>query len=223
MKGYGQYCPISRAAEVLGDRWTILIVRDLLTGATRFNELVRGNPGLSRSLLSRRLDQLVRADIVDRRPDGTYRLTPAGEHLRPVVFGLAAWGARWAFGEPEPEQLDPDLLVWWLHRGLDPPRLPRPRATVALRLTDHRKRYWIVVEDEASVCLTDPGFDVDVTLISDRSTLYRVYLGRLGLRDAVRAGGLELIGSRRAVSAFMAAFGTSPVADVVAEGLAGSG
>src|SRR3954467_9862720 len=98
MKGYGQYCPISRSAELLGDRWTILIVRDLMTGTTRFNELIRGNPGLSRALLSRRLRQLQAAGIIDQLDDGTYGLTDAGRDLEPVVFGLATWGARWTFG-----------------------------------------------------------------------------------------------------------------------------
>jgi DNA-binding HxlR family transcriptional regulator len=215
--GYGQYCPISRAAEVLGDRWTILIVRDLLLGATRFNEVARGNPGLSRSLLSRRFDQLIRAGIVERQPDASYRLTEAGEELRPLLFGFAAWGARWAFGDPEPEELDPDLLVWWLHRAIDPSDLPGPRYTIFLRLADHPKRFWIVVEEEASVCVTDPGFDVDVTVTSDRATLYRVYIGRVTLRDALRQGSVDLSGRRAAVSAFIAGFGTAPIAGLVAE------
>ena len=121
---YGQYCPISRSAEVLGDRWTLHIVRDLLTGTTRFNELIRGNPGLSRALLSRRLDQLERSGVIAHDPNGTYHLTPAGRDLQPVVFGLAEWGARWAFGEPDPDELDADLLLWWLHRRLDARTLP---------------------------------------------------------------------------------------------------
>ncbi|HEX7097207.1 MAG TPA: helix-turn-helix domain-containing protein, partial [Acidimicrobiales bacterium] len=125
MPTYGQYCPIARAAEVLGDRWTILIVRDLLTGTSRFNDIIRGNPGLSRSLLTRRLAQLTRAGIVERQDDGSYRLTKAGAELRSLVYGLAEWGAAWAFGDPRPEELDPDLLVWWLHRGIDATKLPK--------------------------------------------------------------------------------------------------
>jgi DNA-binding HxlR family transcriptional regulator len=216
MKGYGQYCPISRSAELLGDRWTLHIVRDLLTGTTRFNELIRGNPGLSRALLSRRLDQLERADVVAHAPDGTYQLTPAGQDLEPVVFGLATWGARWAFGEPEPEELDPDLLLWWLHRRLDASRLPGPRYIIYVHFSDHPKRYWIVVEDEASICLTDPRFEVDLTLRSDRATLYRTYLGHQTLTDASRAGNLDLIGSNAAVRNFIHAFRPSPIAAIVA-------
>ena len=216
MKAYGQYCPISRSAELLGDRWTLHIVRDLLTGTTRFNELIRGNPGLSRALLSRRLDQLERAGVVAHNLDRTYQLTPAGQDLESVVFGLATWGARWAFGEPEPEELDPDLLLWWLHRRLDASRLPGPRYVIHVRFTDHPKRYWIVVEDEASICLADPRFEVDLTLRSDRSTLYRTYLGHQTLSDASRAGEVDLLGSKGAIRSFMQAFQPSPVASIVA-------
>lgn len=216
MRSYGQYCPISRTAELLGDRWTIHIVRDLLTGADRFNELIRGNPGLSRALLTRRLRQLVAAGVVERCPDGSYQLTEAGRALEPVVFGLAAWGAEWQFGEPAADELDPDLLLWWLHRQLDTSGLPRPRFVVYVPFSDHPSRYWIVVEDEASICLADPGFDVDVTLNTDRAALYRTYLVRCSLVDASRRGEVEASGSVEAVSAFFNAFRQSPVAEMVA-------
>lgn len=215
MNPYGQYCPISRSAEILGDRWTIHIVRDLLTGSNRFNELVRGNPGLSRALLTRRLRQLQQAGIVERLDDGTYELTDAGRDLQPVVFGLATWGARWAFGEPMAEELDPDLLLWWLHRRIDPTTVPGPRFVVYVPFTDHPKRYWIVIEHEASLCLADPGFDVDITLRTDRAALYRTYLGHNSLADAKRMGAIEIEGPRAAVTAFLDAFNQSPVASIV--------
>ncbi len=218
VKSYSQYCPISRTAELLGDRWTIHIVRDLLTGANRFNELVRGNPGLSRALLTRRLRQLSAAGVVEHCADGSYQLTKSGQALEPVVFGLATWGARWIFGEPVVDELDPDLLLWWLHRRLDTADLPRPRFTVHVPFTDHPSRYWIVVEDEASICLVDPGFDVDVTLRTDRSALYQTYLGRTSLADAQRRGDVEMTGSRTAVRAFFRAFRQSPVGEIVAAG-----
>lgn len=216
MGSYGQYCPISRAADVLGDRWTIHIVRDLLTGTTRFNELIRGNPGLSRALLSRRLDQLVRAGIVQHGEDGTYTLTKAGQDLRPVVFGLAEWGAAWAFGDPEPDELDPDLLVWWLHQRLDPGEEPRRRFTIHVQFRDHQRQYWIVLENDASVCLSDPGFAVDVTIRATLAALYRVYVGRTTMRAARRDGEVELVGSTAAVRRFGQVFRPSPVAEIVA-------
>jgi DNA-binding HxlR family transcriptional regulator len=218
MSVYGQYCPISRCAELLGDRWTIHIVRDLLTGSSRFNELIRGNPGLSRALLSRRLRHLRAAGVVELKGDGSYVLTESGRALEPVVFGLAAWGARWTFGEPRPEELDPDILLWWLHRRIDPAHLPKPRFTVYVTFNDHHNRYWIVVEQEPSLCLVDPGFDVDVTLSTDLRSLYRTYLGHQSLTAAQHSGQLEASGSRAAVRAFFAAFHQSPVADLVAAG-----
>jgi len=217
MASYGQYCPISRSAELLGDRWTIHIVRDLLTGTNRFNELIRGNPGLSRALLSRRLRQLQLADVVEQGAGGTYQLTEAGRDLEPVVFGLATWGARWTFGEPAADELDPDLLLWWLHRQIDTTNIPGPRFTVYVPFSDHPKRYWIVIEDDASLCLADPGFDIDVTLRADRAALYKTYLGHCSLAEAQRAGSVTLDGSQAAVRAFFEAFRQSPVASIVHE------
>lgn len=218
MKAYGQYCPISRSADVLGDRWTIHIIRDLLTGTTRFNELIRGNPGLSRPLLSRRLRQLQTAGVVERGDDGMYRLTDSGRDLQPVVFGLAAWGAQWMFGEPAADELDPDLLLWWLHRQMDTTKIPGPRFTIYVPFVDHPKRYWIVIEEEASLCLADPGFDVDVTLRTDRAALYRTYLGQTSLADARRRGLIAADGAPKSVRAFFDAFRQSPVASIVGAG-----
>ncbi len=215
MGSYGQYCPVSRSAEILGDRWTIHIVRDLLLGSDRFNELIRGNPGLSRALLTRRLRQLQAVGVVEHQDDGTYRLTEAGLDLQPVVFGLATWGARWTFGEPADNELDPDLLLWWLHRRMDPTNIPGPRFVVYVPLTDHPNRYWIVVEQEASLCLADPGFEIDVTLRTDRTALYRTYLGHASLTDAQRDGAIDVEGSRASVRAFFEAFRQSPVATIV--------
>ena len=192
-------------------------MRDLLTGTNRFNELIRGNPGLSRALLSRRLRQLQSAGVVVQETDGSYQLTEAGRDLQPVVFGLATWGARWMFGEPAADELDPDLLLWWLHRQMDPTNVPGPRFTVYVPFSDHPKRYWIVVEDTASLCLADPGFEVDVTVRTDRASLYETYLGRRSLSEAQRVGSLSLDGSQVAVSAFFEAFGQSPVAAIVHE------
>ncbi len=216
MKPYGQYCPVSRSAEILGDRWTIQIIRDLLTGTTRFNELIRGNPGLSRALLSRRLRQLQLSGIVGRDNAGCYVLTDAGRDFEPLIFGLATWGARWAFGQPDPAELDPDLLLWWLHRQLDTTGLPGPRFTIHVSFSDHRKRYWIVAEHGASLCLADPGFEVDVTVRTDLTTLYRAYFSHEPLIDAHHRGAVSLSGSTTAVRAFHQAFRPSPVASIVA-------
>src|ERR671917_350881 len=165
MARYGQYCPITRSLEVLGDRWTLLVVRDLLLGADRFNEISRGLPGLSRGLLSKRLDHLVRCGLVEHA-DGRYTVTAAGEALRPVVFGLAEWGARWAFGEPRPDELDPTVLMWWIRAGIDAEHLGDGRTVLHVRVPDARRtRFWFVVDPtDVSLCFTDPGLDVDVTM-----------------------------------------------------------
>jgi DNA-binding HxlR family transcriptional regulator len=214
VRTYAQYCPIVRAVEVLGERWTLLIVREMLTGSRRFNELSRGLPGLSRALLSRRLRQLVAAGLVRRSDDG-YDLTPSGEDLRPLVFGLADWGARHAFGDPRPEELDPETLMWWFHGRIDTSEVER-RAVVQVEIPDRARRFWLVIEpDDASVCYADPGFEIDAVLRSDLATLYRMWEGEIDLLDAVRAGSIELSGPRWIVRGLPRWLQLSPVAPIV--------
>jgi DNA-binding HxlR family transcriptional regulator len=214
--GYGQYCPISRAADVLGERWSLLIVRDLLCGTTRFNELARGLPGLSRSLLAKRLRQLERAGVVERL-DGEYLLTPAGQKLRDVVFSLGAWGARWQFGEPRDDELNAELLLWWVHDRLDFSALPDRRIVIEFTFTGERRRFWIMKDTGgASVCTHDPGFEVDVVVRADLAVLHEVWLGRRDLPSAVRDGSVELLGPPAMVRRLPEVFLLSPVADLVA-------
>lgn len=213
--GYGQYCPISRALDLLGERWTLLIVRDLLVGTTRFNELARGLPRLSRSLLAQRLRQLERAGIVERA-SGEYLLTRAGRELQPIVFGLGEWGARWAFGDPRPEELDAELLVWWMHTRLDTSGFPGKRQVFHVHFTDDRRLFWIVVESGGpSVCQVDPGFETDVTITSDVASLYQVWLGRLPVEDAVRSGRLSFAGPSALTRRMPTVLKLSPVAEAV--------
>jgi DNA-binding HxlR family transcriptional regulator len=217
MRPYAQYCPVVRAVEMLGDRWTLLIVRDMLVGASRFNELSRGLPGLSRALLSRRLRQLQHDGLVERTGDG-YTLTRAGEELRPLVFGLADWGARNAFGPPRPEELDPELLMWWMHGRIDTDDIDK-RAVIQVEIADRRRTFWLVLEPgDASVCYTDPGFDIDAVLAADLPTLYRMWLGDLDLLDAVRGGVVDLTGARWIVRGLPAWLRLSPVAANVKAG-----
>lgn len=214
MRTYAQYCPIVRAVEVLGDRWTLLIVRDMLVGAGKFNEIARGLPGLSRALLSRRLRQLQNDGLVVRTESG-YALTQAGQDLSPLVFGLADWGARHAFGDPRPEELDPETLMWWLHGRIDTTDLSR-RAVIQIDIPDRRRTFWLVLEPgDASVCYTDPGFDIDALLRSDLPTLYRMWLGELELLDALRAGTIDLAGPRWIIRGLPTWLRLSPVAPYV--------
>jgi DNA-binding HxlR family transcriptional regulator len=214
--GYGQYCPISRAVEVLGERWSVLIVRDLLCGITRFNDLARGLPGLSRSLLSKRLRQLERAGVVEHLDD-EYLLTPAGQDLRAVVFGLGEWSARWQFGEPREEELDPQLLMWWVHRRLDFSSLPDRRIVFEFRFPDRRAHFWIVRDTEGpSVCMADPGFGIDAVIQGDLAVMYEVWLGRIALRTALRDGRVTLSGTPAIVRRLPDVLELSQIAAVVA-------
>ena len=202
MRSYAQYCPIAKASEILGDRWTLLIVRDMLGGASGFNELQRGLPGISRSVLTDRLRALERAEVIERRtgPKGRtleYRLTPAGRDLEQVVQALGEWGITWSFTDPRPEELDPDLLIVWMARHVDYDELPADRTVVQFDFRNPAKRYWMVLEpSEVSVCLQHPGFDVDLELAVDTATLYRVYLGRAELGAALRTRRLTMSGPR---------------------------
>ena len=202
MFSYNQYCPVAHATEILWDRWTLLIVREMLGGASGFNELQRGLPGISRSVLTDRMRALERAEVIERRtgPKGRtleYRLTPAGRDLEPVVQAIGEWGATWSFTEPRVEELDPSLLIVWMARHVDRRRLPPTRTVVQFDFRDRKRRYWMVLEpSEVSVCLQHPGFDVDLEVIVDTATLYQIYLGRAELGGAIRAGQLTINGPR---------------------------
>lgn len=192
-----------------------MIVRDMLVGATRFNELARGLPGLSRSLLSKRLRQLDRAGVVERL-DTQYFLTEAGRGLEPIVFGLGSWGARWTFGEPNEDELDAELLVWWMHTRLDTSQLPGKRHVLHIRFTDDRRQFWLMIEAGVpAVCLSDPGFEVDVTITSDVGSLYQIWLGRLPLKDALRSDRLSFTGPTALIRRMPAVLQLSPVAQIV--------
>jgi DNA-binding HxlR family transcriptional regulator len=202
VRSYAQYCPVAKASEILGDRWTLLIVREMLGGASGFNELQRGLPGISRSVLADRMRALERAEVIERRtgPKGRtldYRLTPGGRDLEPVVQAIGEWGATWSFTDPRPEELDPDLLIVWMARHVDRERLPLDRTVVKFDFRAPKRRYWMVLErSEVSVCLQHPGFDVDLEVAVDTATLYRIYLGRVELGGAIRAGLLTMSGAR---------------------------
>jgi DNA-binding HxlR family transcriptional regulator len=212
---YGQYCPIARALEVLGERWSLLIIRDMLVGATRFNDIARGLPGLSRSLLSKRLQQFEKEGLVDK-VGLEYLLTPAGRDLKPVVFGIGAWGAKWTFEDPRVEELDSELLVWWIHTRLNIDDLPGHRQVFHFRFSDDPKLFWIVVENGVpSVCMDDPGYEIQMTLSTDVGTLYRVWETRIGLHDAIRSGDLVVTGQRAYTRRLSQILQFSPVAPIV--------
>jgi len=202
MQKYNQYCPVSRAAELLGDRWTLLIVREMILGSHRFNEIERGLPGISRSLLAQRLRNLTNAGVVGRQPGirsklTEYHLTDAGRDLKKVIEALGAWGVQCAFGEPRQEELDPELLVWKIHQRINRELLPESRTVVELDFTGPRPhRAWLVLQrSEVSVCVTPPGFDSDLVVRADLALFYRLWLGYVDYDAAIRSGAVVVDGS----------------------------
>ena len=227
MRGYGQYCPVAKAAEVLGERWTLLIVRDLITGAHRFTDLHRGLPGISRTLLSERLRRLEADGLVERRRSdggrGEYWLTALGRDLEPAVMALGEWAVRNYSREPHSDELDSDVLMLWIERNTRRDAFPAERLVARFDFRGTRPpRSWLVVEDRTpSVCHDDPGFDVDIAIDSDLRTLHRVFGGRLALSSAMRDGALTLEGSTQQRRSFTKWFGVSPFAAAERAALAG--
>lgn len=222
MAGYGQFCPVAAAAEVLAERWTPLVIRELaLVGSHRFNDIRRGVPLMSSSLLSKRLRQLERAGIVERRPraDGLgseYHLTPAGVELGPVVEQMGVWGERWLRPPVSEENADPGVLMWWVRTTVRCEALPAGRTVIHFRFhgAPEKKCYYWLVLPEADVCLTDPGFGVDVTVSSDPTTLARVWMGDVGLAAALRRRDIRLEGPEHLVRTFPTWFGLHPLAQI---------
>ena len=220
MGSYYQFCPVSKAMELLDQRWTLLVVRELVTGGERFNELRRGLPRMSPSLLSKRLSELVSAGIVERRADGAevrYVLTPAGAELRPVVEALGAWGTRW-IGALGDEDLDPKLLLWDMHRNVDHSAVPAGRTVVRFFFPDlgrNLRNWWIVLTpEEADVCDADPGYDVGVTVTAGLRELVEVWRGDRAWSEALRSGALALEGPETLRRALPGWFTLSPFAAV---------
>jgi DNA-binding HxlR family transcriptional regulator len=201
---YGQLCPLAKATEILAERWTFLVVRELLSGAVRFNQIRRGVPLMSPSLLARRLQRLEHEGLIRREPSGSghlYRLTEAGHDLAPIVQRLSRWGERWALGHIDLRKPDVTALMWAIRRRVDPSVFGEGRVTVQFEFTDQpqaKRRWWLVNEATyVDLCPKDPGFQIDVYVMTDMQTLAQVWVGKLQLSAAIDAGNLELTGSRR--------------------------
>jgi len=200
MSGYGQFCPIARASEIFAERWTPLIVREVMVGHHHFNEILKGLHSISPSMLGSRLRSLERAGIIETAPNptgrgSTYHLTEAGAKLAEIVKGLGVWGQQYL--EVQREHLDGDVLMWAILTHLHPDRLPVVRRVVRFEFRDEKKRYWLVLRrDDPDLCYSDPGFGDDLAIRSDLECVTRVYLGELRLADARRAGRLEIEGPR---------------------------
>jgi DNA-binding HxlR family transcriptional regulator len=220
---YNQFCPVAMAAEILCTRWTIVLLRELSAGSTRFNELRRGVPRMSPALLAKRLRDLEAAGIVTRSPLAgeaeihEYRLTAAGRDLKAVVEAMGLWGQRWVESDASLKNLDPNLLMWDMRRNLDTTPLPRGRSTIQFiygELPEARRNWWLIVEPEANVdlCSVDPGFEVDLYVATDLRTMTEIWMGLKTVARACDEGKLLVTGSRKLEAALQAWLGLSPFA-----------
>jgi len=194
--GYGQFCPIAKAAEIVATRWTPLILRELMTNSHSFNDIQRGMPLISRAVLVSRLRELEDRRVIERRPraDRTgheYWLTPAGEALRPIVAALGEWGFAHAYARLNTSDRDPTILLWGLRKRVDLDSLPGRRVVVRfefLGVPANRTRYrimWLILEcSGVDVCLKDPGYAVDLVFRGNIRDFIAVYWGRTLWRNA---------------------------------------
>lgn len=221
MPDYGRFCPVALASEVLADRWTPLIIRELVLGNTRFNDIARGLPGISRSLLVQRLRHLERKGVVELCPSPTgkgneYHLTAAGKDLQGVIEVLGRWAVEWLFDEIRPHEVDPVTLTWWMHRRIAEERLPPGRVVIEFDYTaPERQVIWMVLDrGEASVCLHHPGFDADVVVTTSTPTLAEVFQGYDTWARAVSTEALTVAGPPSLVKSLPQWFAWSPFAEV---------
>ena len=199
---YGQFCPISKATEILGERWTFLIVRELLMGGRRFSELQRGLGDISPALLTSRLKTFEREGlIVRRRINGQrgyeYCPTQACEELKPIIIALGEWGMCWARNTLASDYLDVDMLLLYLERSVDPDQLPGSETVIQFKFNDvpEQRDWWLIVRDgKVDVCITPPGRDVNVFFCTTARTMSEVWMAQRSYREAVLSGDLIIEG-----------------------------
>ena len=213
MSTYGQFCPVALGAEIFAERWTPLILRELLMGGRRFGDIHRGVPRISRNLLTQRLHALQRSGIIEQRSTNgghghEYCLTNAGRELGAVIDALGTWGYRWAAKDLADKDLDPDFLMWSLRRLVRIDALPEERVVLLFRFRRHGDRfYWLVLHrPEVDLCLFDPGYEVHLEVEAVVEALARVCLGQLSVLQAMRDGQVEVHGAphyRNALSSWL--------------------
>ena len=222
---YKQFCPVAMAAEILCTRWTVVLLRELVAGSTRFNDLRRGLPRMSPALLSQRLKDLEAADIISRKPSPRepgvfeYQLTKSGRELEPLVEAFGVWGQRWVKSELSLEHLDAPLLMWDMRRSLNPDPLPKRRSVIQFQYKERppaQRSWWLMVEPNGVVdlCAIDPGFDVDLYVSTDLRTMTAIWMGLDNVRKARSTGRMLLTGDRQLASDMQSWLGLSPFAKV---------
>ncbi len=216
---YGQFCPVALTSELLAEKWTPLVVRELITGSRRFADIHRGVPLMSPTMLTRRLRELEQAEVVVRRFSRDrkieYHLTRAGQALGPIVMGFASWGKRFARMRIRPGDVDPSLLIWEIRRWIDTSALPMTRSVILFRFPQASKRrqfWWLVAQaGEVDLCLQSPGLEVDLTVDADMAMLARVWRGDVSADQAVGSGKIRLSGSPQLARTFGRWIGISPM------------
>lgn len=210
---YGQFCPIALAAEIVTERWTPLLLRELLLGSTRFNQLRRGLPTMSPSLLARRLKELEEHAIVTRHAGGgtvEYRLTPAGEALRPIIVALGHWGKQWIERDIRNDELDPSLLVWDMRRRVVVDALPEERVVTRIDfrgVKGRQARYWMIFDSPSvDVCFQDPGHEPDLYVDAEIRAMIDVWMGARSFSSILRDRSLVLDGPRELCRGFTSWF-----------------
>ena len=217
MATYGQFCPVALAAEIIGERWTLLVIREIMSKSHRFSEMQRGLPLISKSVLSQRLQALIDAGVIEKRA-GEYHLTRAGEELAPIVMACGEWGTRWAAYQLENEDVDLALLMWDMRRRIDVSALPDEEIWVQLEFRGAprgRQRFWLRLEPpDVELCLTNPRRQVSLSVRTEPKTMGSIWVGALDLADAIRSGAVVLEGPRKLVRAFPSWLQRSVFADV---------
>jgi DNA-binding HxlR family transcriptional regulator len=220
---YKQFCPVAMAAEILCTRWTVVLLRELIAGSTRFNDLRRGVPRMSPALLSQRLKELESAGVIRRAASPTepgvfeYQLTTAGRELEPLVQAFGIWGQRWVDSKLSLQHLDAPLLMWDMRRNLDPDPMPKRRSVVQFQypgLPAGQRSWWLMVDPDGGVdvCSIDPGFDVDLYVSTDLRTMTAIWMGLDTVRAALGSERMLLTGDRQLAANIQTWLGLSPFA-----------
>lgn len=198
--GYGQFCPVAKASEILAKRWTPLIVRELISGSTGFNEIHRGVPLMSRALLSQRLRELAGTGVVSRDAGGVYQLTEAGRALAPVIQAMGVWGQRWVESEADGPDWDAGVLMWDMRRRINTSALPPARTVLQFDYRDapdEMRWWWLLIEDQdVDLCISDPGYEVDLYIITRVRVMGPVWIGQRALAPAIERGEIRMHGRR---------------------------
>lgn len=221
MKGYGQFCPIAKASEVLGERWTNLIIRELGAGSETFNDIRKGLPLMSPTVLSKRLKSLEKAGVIERHTNNSnvrYLLTKAGDELTKIIWQLGTWGQRWVRSDFSKDDLDPSMLVWDIHRTINAGFFKTERTVIEFEFTDYTsklRRWWLVIKKgDVDVCMKDQGYDIDLKISSTLKTLTAVWMGDSTITKAVREKSVNVQGSSYLKKNIAIWLGTNYYADV---------